>query len=677
MSNVDAFWSKSGVQKRIRQILAWIVLISLLGMPVSAGAQPEQDYNPDVPFRDLAGHWAAEAIQSAYREGLFVGEDGFLFRPEQQMSRAEFIVLVDRLFLSKEYQFFTLTLLMEHDEFGWGDGFAEPYLPYQDVDRLTWMYPSVLRVFLVMDRLYGPGALQEVFPGNKLHPAQPITKREAEALLRMFAIQADEGPYKALWPSLPPGDQAVIRRADAAVAASRLNTYLETAPILPLLDEDGQKFPLVPEISELFPVFESFFGEDTRQARQTYLQAVERVRTGVETALAFRQLRQLAGSRFSNQVGVRYYLSWDDSTSLVDNMRQAYLALEEYFQAGPTSPEVLQLLVANVYDLALQLEREQPTVMLEARQRLLDHLSQLEPGTTEWLSLSLYLAAMEVRSGDKEQALARYRQLVESKEGLTNAVYYLLSSGRLVEAEQLLAQAQASAQLEQVYLDRLRQELNLIARQAEVAKQLTEALQKRRASPGIVIQGESMRNDYLYRYHIKQDQRNGLSHTQGIFQAPDKLVLQKLEAYADMNNHRLYLYDYDTDSWQQSRLGTIQYVHEWLDTLSVAERLRLLGARYLLQEGENYAVITEWIPQASLTERSAVLAVSAGKLLAVPVCVNKYYLDRTSGQLVRRVWHYEEFYESGQYIAFLGEETYMHDPALRIQLPTGVVKGGR
>ncbi|WP_164553357.1 S-layer homology domain-containing protein [Brevibacillus marinus] len=664
--------------KTKQKILIVFVLACLL-LPTAGWARAEQAQEAALPFRDIEGHWAAEEIQAAYQAGLLIGVDGSAaFRPDQLMSRGEFMVLIDRLFLSREYEFFALTLLTEHDEYGWGEGFDEPYLPYRDVDRLTWLYPSVRRLSLVMERLYGPGALQEIFPGDKLYPDKPITQEEAEALFRVFTISADEDAYESLWPrSAQTGKEKFLRRAEAAVAAIRLSEYLEAAPILPLLDESGQKYPLVPEISELFPLFDSFFGKDTAFARKMYHEAVERIRVGEETETAFRQMRQLAASRFSNQVGVQYYLSWDDQTPLAENLRHAYLAVDEYFQAGQPSPEVLRLLAANVYDLALQLQSEQPTVMRAAFERLRPYLGKLEPGSAEWLNFSLYLAALEARSGEKQQALERYLQLTESKEGLTNALYYLVASGRMAEADELLAQASDSAQLEPVYADRLRQELTLLARQAEAARQLAGALQQLETSAGIVIRGQSMLNGYQYRYTTEVDRQNRISHTAGIYQAPDKLVLQKMESYTDMNRKRLYLYDYDAGRWEESRSGAIQYIHEWLDALPVEERLHTLRARYLLQQGQRYAVVTEWIPQATLQERSAALSLPSGELLEAPAFVSKYYIDRNSGQLVKRVWRYEEFYESGEYIAFWGEETYSHDHTPAVELPADVTEGGR
>ncbi|UFJ43122.1 S-layer homology domain-containing protein [Brevibacillus humidisoli] len=654
-----------------------LLLACLLMAPTAVWAVPEHE--SVVPFRDIEDHWAKEAIEYAYQMGLLTGVNGAEeFEPDRFMTRAEFAVMVDRLFLTTEYQLFPLTLLTENDEYGWGEGFDQPYLPYRDVDRLTWIYPSILRLSLIMERLYGPGSLQEIFPGDKMQPDQPITREEAESLLRIFAVREEQLQDERLSPqSSSTASEAYVKRAEAAVAAKQMSEYLATGPILPLLDYSGQKFPLVPEISELFPAFDSFLEDDMPNDQHVYRQAIQSIIEGEGSEKAFKQLRKLAASRFSNQVGVEYYLSWESDTPLTENMQHALRAVDEYFKAERKSPEALKLLAANVYDLALQLETDQPTIMEDTLQQLLPYTKKMKAGTTEWLNYSLYLAALEVRSGDKQQALKRYLQLVSTEEGLTNALYYLITSERMQEANELLNQAADSDQLDREYVDMLQQDLSLISQQPDVVRQLNESLRRMEKSTGIEIEGESMLSGYLYHYTLQVDQQNRTSHTKGIYQAPDKLVLQKMEMFTDEEKNRLYLYDHDSSRWEQSEPGPTQYLHEWVDLLPLEERLHKLHARYLLQKGSRYDVITEWIPGEALKEQAAALSLDSGKLMDAPAFVTKYYIERESGALVKRVWRYEELYDSGEYIAYLGNETYRQTNNLEINLPSDVTKGGR
>lgn len=69
-------------------------LLGLDGNAAEAGAQGSQriDY-PDLP----AGYWAAEAIGSLQRSGLMLGDDRGLFRPEAAITRAELASVLSRL----------------------------------------------------------------------------------------------------------------------------------------------------------------------------------------------------------------------------------------------------------------------------------------------------------------------------------------------------------------------------------------------------------------------------------------------------------------------------------------------------------------------------------------------------------------------------------------------------
>ncbi|MBO8164085.1 MAG: S-layer homology domain-containing protein [Brevibacillus sp.] len=660
-----------------RRLTNWLFTCLFLPLMLAASWIPsvwaEQELSEQ--FEDVEHHWAKEAILRSYQMGLLGGVDGSnRFEPDRPMTRAEFIVLLDRLLLTAEHRLFPLTLLTEYDQYGWGEGFREPYLPYVDVDRLTWMYPSVLRVSLVMERLYGPGALEEVFPGGRLHPNQPITREEAGQLLRIFELYNQTTGQDGSGEPFSGTDEKQIKRGEAAALAVRLNEVLEKDFPLPLLDYHGQKFPLVHNISDLFPLFDAYMSEETPLVRRTYREAVEAVLAGEEWGFA--RLRKLAATSFSNQLGVQYYLSWDQDTPLSENMLHARRAIDEYFAANKAVPEVLRLLMANVYDLALQLEGEQPTVYKDSLDHLLPYLDTLQSGSAEWLDFSLYLAAMEMRSGAKEQALERYLQLTASPEGLTNALHYLIADGRLEEAKKLLGQAREAGHLEPGTLSALERELALISQQHEVAERLAASITRLEEMPGVEIEGESVLGGYIFRYVHQLDQRNRLSHLTGVYQAPDKLILQKMEMYKDLAAERLYRYDYDTASWQVEHGGSIEYVHEWVDSLSVPERLNMLHARYLLQRGNRYDVITEWIPANALVSKSEDLSVDGGRLTNVPAFVTKYYLDRESGMLTKRVWRYEEMYDSGEYISYLGEETYRTVDNQQIELPAAVRKGG-
>jgi hypothetical protein len=174
------------VHKIIQTLSCGLLAISLLTPGIASAA------GGFVPYGDISKHWAKSSIIRGVQAGLFAaGGEAPLFYPNRDMTRAEFLALMDRIYNGGQFQLYPLTFLSEHAEWTKGDGFDEPYLPYKDVDRLTWMYGPTLRVSYLMDRLYGPNAILQVFPGEDMKPDLPITREEAAKLMLMFTMQGD------------------------------------------------------------------------------------------------------------------------------------------------------------------------------------------------------------------------------------------------------------------------------------------------------------------------------------------------------------------------------------------------------------------------------------------------------------------------------------------------------
>ncbi|MCK9906758.1 hypothetical protein MXD63_43050, partial [Frankia sp. Cpl3] len=101
-------------------------------------------------------------------------------------------------------------------------------------------------------------------------------------------------------------------------------------------------------------------------------------------------------------------------------------------------PETMGLLAANVYDIYLQMVQEKDPLADDVRKRLSGYEQRTKEGTEEWQALATYLGALEVKSGQTEQALARYQKFPEKDVALLNAVYYLLHDGKSEQAEKLV-----------------------------------------------------------------------------------------------------------------------------------------------------------------------------------------------------------------------------------------------
>lgn len=663
------------MQKLIRTLTGGLLVAALFtpGVAVAAGGF--------LPYKDISQHWAKASIVRAVQAGLFAaGTDAPLFYPNREMTRAEFVAMIDRLYNGGQYQLYPLTFLSEHAEWSKGEGFEEPYLPYKDVDRLTWMYYPTLRMSVVLDRLYGPNAIQEIFPGEKMNPNQPITQEEAAKLMQMFTMSTDsEKAWEEVkawgWLEGDRGDK--LKRGEAAAAADRMITYLVQDTILPLLDYDGQKFPMVPEIEDLFPYFATYTIWKTTEEK-AYVEAVDAIRDHEDSEQTFRVLRKLLETSFDNRIGLHYYLSWDPETEISANLDEAIRAIDAYFATKVIDPDTLRLLSANVYDLALQLGASDPQQFAKVLERLSTYEPKVKPESKEWEALAIYLGALEIRSGQAEKAMNRYRQFATTNpEALLNACYYLYQDGRLKEAEALLATVKPNAaDSRMVQLSKLlKQEMASLQEQAAIVSDLGYSLRRLDNADSYQVKGEAVLSGFTFKYTQEVDQRSQVSKLNGFYQSPQKLVSDKLATYTDGRKKIQYSYDSETQKWEQYKTDKLDFLHEWVNALPVTERAKGLRARYFKQSFGEIDVITEWIPGAALEEKSASLMLDRGKVKSVPLFINKYYIDRASDRIVKHTWRYEEIYQSDEYVAYSGTDQYEYTASVKLSIPDEVRKG--
>lgn len=657
------------MQKCIRALTCGLLAASLL-VPGVASAAGEK-----LPYADIEKHWAKNAIVRGVEYGLFAAGDTVrMFYPNRDMTRAEFLALLDRVYYGGQYRLYPLTSLSEHLEWPKGEGFDEPYLPYTDVDRLSWMYGPVLRTSVLLDRVYGPNAIQTVFPGEQMHPNQPITQEEAAKLLMVYTMGTDSTyawEEVSKWGWLEGERNDPLKRGEAAVAADRLIEYLLQDSILPLLDYDGSKYPVVPEIAEMFPLFVTY-AENKTADEQLFVDSVNDIVNQWDTEQTFADLRKLDKSNFSNQIGVHYYLSWDPNVQLSDNLEEAFRAIDAYFADKLILPETLQLLSANVYDISLQLGNEDPKQFGAVLERLSGYEEKVKQGTEEWEALSIYLAALEVRNGQITDALKRYHAFsTNHPEALLNETYYLVQQGKIDLAEKLVASVKphSSDSRMQQLLVLLQQDLQSLRMQDTIITDLVYSMRRLDTSPTVQAKGESMLSGHLFKYTRDVDLTKRVSRISGHLQSPYSLILEKMEAYTDHEKRVQYTYDPKSDSWIPHSLGSDDYLYEWVGSFGPKELSRNLNARYFKQSFGRYDIITEWIPGSVLTEKSGEINVERGKVFHVPMHINKYYIDRESDLIVQRFWRYEELYESGDYVVFTGIENYDYRAKVDVKKP--------
>lgn len=662
------------MRKRILTFACGVLVTSMLTITPSVASAA----GGFLPYDDISKHWARSSIIRGVEAGLFAaGSKVPHFYPNREMTRAEFVAMLDRVYQGGQYQLYPLTFLSEHAELSKGEGFAEPYLPYKDVDRLTWMYNPTLRVSYLLDRLYGPGSIQTVFPGENMNPNQAISQDEAAKLLMMFTMGENSSlAWEEVkgWGWLEGEKNDKLKRGEAAAAADRLIQYLMQDPILPLLDYDGQKFPMVPEIQDVFPLFATYTAQKSVE-EQKYVDAVDAIINQMDSEQTYSDLRKLEKRSFPNQIGVHYYLSWDPNITLEDNLNEAFRAIDAYFNDKIILPETLKLLSANVYDLALQMGSSDSKIYGKVLERLSAYESKVKKDTDEWESLVIYLAALEVKAGKIDDALNRYRSFAaENHEALTNVTYYLIAQDRMAEAEELLTSLSPykndTRMVQLVKL--LKQDLSSLKDQSAIALDLTYSLRKMDRSSTMQVKGESVLSGYLFKYTQDIDRDKMASRTTGYFQSPYKRILDPMDSYTDTKEKIHYTYDSEGEKWVKNRMNKLDFLHEWVGAKNINERIRDLNARYYKQSYGRYDVITEWIPRPNLEEKGRQVALGKGKIMSAPLYINKYYIDRESDQLIQHFWRYEEIYESQEYVAYSGTDIYKYNVNVKVTIPEQV-----
>lgn len=114
-------------------------------------------------YDDIHGHWAESVINKWAQKGLVAGYGNNTFRPDNSITRAEFIVLINRVYGFKDISFVHFTDLNMDDWF------------FYDIDR-------------AVTAGYVGG-----YPDGTIKPNNPITRQEAASILaRVFSLEEIE-----------------------------------------------------------------------------------------------------------------------------------------------------------------------------------------------------------------------------------------------------------------------------------------------------------------------------------------------------------------------------------------------------------------------------------------------------------------------------------------------------
>lgn len=136
-----------------KRVLAVFLAVSIVLTAFSANLFAVGQTSKEISnFKDMSNHWAADKVNSLVEKGLISGYDDKTFRPDSNITRAEFAKIIDKVF---GYQ------VKANEEF-------------KDVKATDWYHDAVSRV-------RNAGAISGY--GNSFSPNSPITRQDAAVIV--------------------------------------------------------------------------------------------------------------------------------------------------------------------------------------------------------------------------------------------------------------------------------------------------------------------------------------------------------------------------------------------------------------------------------------------------------------------------------------------------------------
>ena len=123
-------------------------------------------------YYDTYGHWAEEDIGfTSNNLKVFKGYGDLTFRPENEITRAEFITILART----AYKLNTMNEVYTSN------------MEYSDISNVHWSYTYVISMYEHLTRTNKDYSFKNIFPGTDFYPDKPITREEAVALIAAFS----------------------------------------------------------------------------------------------------------------------------------------------------------------------------------------------------------------------------------------------------------------------------------------------------------------------------------------------------------------------------------------------------------------------------------------------------------------------------------------------------------
>ncbi|MDD4088823.1 MAG: S-layer homology domain-containing protein [Tissierellia bacterium] len=150
--------------RKLKKLLLLIIIFIVLSIKPAAAR---------TVFYDTFNHWAESDINFAsHTINVFRGYGDFTFRPENNITRAEFITILSRT----AYKHNQMVEIYTAD------------LPYSDMSDKHWSYTFIISMneHLKTNNFN----LHDIFPGSNFYPDRAITREESAALIAAFCKNA-------------------------------------------------------------------------------------------------------------------------------------------------------------------------------------------------------------------------------------------------------------------------------------------------------------------------------------------------------------------------------------------------------------------------------------------------------------------------------------------------------
>lgn len=448
----------------MRRKIGILLLTTLIFTSISFGS---------IFYMDTINHWAEDDILYASNNlKLFYGYEDATFHPDDYISRAEFIALINRALIEADY-IAGEKYIFENYEISEAERKAKEEAAantasggeiYQDLSRRYWGYQDVVSLHSYL--LQNNSSLKDVFKGEQLNPSAKITRFEAAKLMSLFvAPLPDKRPLKPFLDfdeknEIYIGLTKVVALGiftgfeDNTLRLAQGLTRAEAATLLKRFYAEIKEFKasafngLVGEsryFESSYPFFSDYGSRKNTQADRRYKKAVISLEylsvvkkipyseKNLYDVSPYDTLRALLEENYFNKIGLYYYLMGASQSLQEKNITRG--KLEAAFLNTPVSFEESRLILEKVLTKNIDEKLEQ---------QLLNQFEKSIASEKNRMDYMIYVSRYLIKSKRYEEALQLYQKqsAFDSLEKdilfQLNKAYLYYIQERYQESEQLL-----------------------------------------------------------------------------------------------------------------------------------------------------------------------------------------------------------------------------------------------